>query len=248
MRGLGLVLLAGCGRWGFTNPKDAPTGTGTGDGDAASDGIAIADAARDGASDSAIDAPALGPCTKLAISDDFNDGTRAAIWTLLANNPVNVAETGGSLQIMLASSGGAHYGGYDSASMVDFRNHCMNVTIVQTPTNEANVEMDFELRTAANTSTGFTMHSGVVDPFVNTGTFMSFGAVTYDPSVQKVILIREDNGTMTWETSPDGTTFTVVATEPTPLDVSAVTVVLEAGTYASAASPGTAIYDDFDLP
>lgn len=235
--------LAACGRYGFAS------------GDAASA------TAHDGASDTrATDSPvvdarlldaatdvALGPCTPLSISDNFDDGTPNAEWTVIANNPVNTTETGGELQVTLATAGGAHYGGYDSAAPFDLRDHCMFVTFAAVPTNEAMVEMTLTARTAT-AAVGFVEHTGELEAFYNPGTFMSLGAVTYDPTQHKVLLVREDSGIMTWETSADGVAFTVFTTQPTPTDVSASTIALEAGTYGSAPAPGTATYDNFDLP
>jgi len=238
MRAVVLLVLAGCGRWGF-----APLGADASDGSTADGTDASADASTDVM---LVPADALAPCTKLAISDNFDDGVRDPQWTLLANNPVNVAEAAGQLDVTLASAGGAHYGGYDSAAMFDLRDHCMSIAFAGVPTSEMFVEMDFAARTAAG-SLGFSYHLGLVDPFINTGAFVSQGAVAYAAST-KVVLVREDSGTTTWETSPDGITFTVIASQPTPFDLSAITIALEAGTFGSAPNPGTALYDDFDLP
>jgi hypothetical protein len=233
-----LLALVGCGRYGFSAPRDAAAGS-----DSRS-----ADAAPDVPPDAGLLADALAPCTRLAISDNFDDGVQSTVWTLLANNPVTVAETGGTLQVTLATAGGSHYGGYDSAMLFDARDHCLFVSYVQTPTNESMVEMTFALRTAANLNVGFVYHLGVLDPFVNTGTFTSEGGVTFNPTADKILLLREDAGMFTWEASPDGVTFTVLAQKPTPFDVSSVHVILEAGTYGSAPAPGMAIYDDFNSP
>src|SRR5579864_7593513 len=106
-----LLALAGCGRFGFSHLP--------GDSSASADNASADSAPFDGFADAAPDAPrdsGLAACTRLALSDNFDDGVRAAVWTLLANNPVAVAETGGALQVTLATAGGAHYGGYDSAT------------------------------------------------------------------------------------------------------------------------------------
>lgn len=233
VRAVVLVSLAGCGRLGFGDK--APL-----------DGTS-ADATADATADAHPDAAPLGPCTPLSFSDDFNDGTTAAPWTVLANNPVTVAETGGQLEVTLSTAGGAHYGGYDSTAVWNLTNHCMYVSFTTTPTSEANVEMTFTARQLSGTI-GFVYHLGVLDPFVNAGTFQSFGSVPYDPVLHKVLRLREDNGTTSWETSADGTTFTVLTSQPDPLDLTGIQVILEAGTYASAPSPGIARYDNFDTP
>jgi hypothetical protein len=121
----------------------------------------------------------------------------------------------------------------------------MWVSYLDVPTNEALVEMTFAMRTPI-AATGFVYHLGVLDPFVNTGTFTSLGSVTYDAAVHKVVRVREDSGTMTWQVSTDGITFTTLATRATPIDVSAATIVIEAGTFGSAPNPGMAHFDNFD--
>jgi hypothetical protein len=243
VRGLYLLVLTGCGRFGFGAVAD---------GSGSEMPLTVDTRPIDAPADAAIDvmlppADALPPCTKLAITDDFNDGVRNAQWTFIQNNPVTTAETGGVLSVMLASSGGAHYGGYDSAATFDLTNHCMNISFVGVPTSETNVEMDFTARTAAG-AFGFSFHSGSLDPYINAGTFVSQGAIPFSATTTKVVLVREDSGKVTWETSPDGITYTVIATAPTPFAVTAITIAIESGTFSSEPSPGTALYDDFDLP
>lgn len=198
VRAVVLVSLASCGRVGF--------------GDRAPLDGTLADARpSDVTADVMADAAMLGPCTPLAFSDDFNDGTTSSSWTVLANNPVTTAETGGQLEVTLSTAGGAHYGGYDSMAVWSLNDHCM--TRSSTPVRSS--------RSAA---------------------------VTYDPVQHKVLRLREDNGTTSWETSADGTTFTVLASQPDPLDVTGIQVILESGTFASAPAPGIARYDNFDTP
>jgi hypothetical protein len=228
------LALAACGRLGFGHVPDGAGGDGAG--------------ASDGAADVLPPADALPPCVPLAISDNFDDGVMASFWLLLANNPVNVAETGGQLQIMLATAGGAHFGGYYTSPTYDLRDHCITVTYVTVPANQPMTEMDFSVMNAGSTlGTGFSFHNGVMDPYENLGTYQSLGGVPYDPALHKVMRYREDAGTMTWEVSPDGVTFHVVATHATPFDVSAIYVLLQAGTYGSEPSPGNAAFDNFDL-
>lgn len=243
VRRLVAVMVCACGRIDFSAQPDGRPAV---DGAAASDAPLASDVATvDGP---IADALLLGPCTKLAISDDFNDGTRAGIWSLVQNNPVGVAEASGQLQVALSPVGGSHYGGYDTLATVDLRDHCMFVSFAGVPANEPMVEMTFSVRTTGATSVGFVYHQGVIDAYVNAGTFVSVGGTTYDPAVHKVLRLREDAGRTSWETSPDGAVFAVLASEPTPIDASMVTVALEAGTFGSTTSPGSASYDNFDVP
>jgi hypothetical protein len=224
------VALAACGRIGFGQLPD-----GAGGGDGVADVLPTADS--------------LGPCTPLAISDNFDDGVMASFWILLANNPVTVAETSGQLQITLATAGGSHFGGYYTNPIYDLRDHCITVTYVTAIAAQPMSEMDFSIQDAGSTvATGFSLHNGVMDPYQNVGgTFTSLGGVPYDQAVHRVMRYREDAGTMTWESSPDGVTFHVMASAPTPFDVSAIYVLLQAGTFGSVSNPGTGAFDNFDL-
>jgi hypothetical protein len=69
---------------------------------------------------------------------------------------------------------------------------------------------------------------------------------TYDPSVHVWFRIREAAGTVYWETSVDGSTWTVRRSKSTTLDLSSIEVQLEAGRWAAEAGTYATI-DDFNL-
>jgi hypothetical protein len=122
----------------------------------------------------------------------------------------------------------------------------MWVTYAGLPTLEPMIEMTFSLRLGGVSSLGFVHHDAVVNAYFNPGTFVGYASVPDAPVF--IARLREDAGTMRWEMSLDGTLFSVIATQPTPADVSSVGVGLEAGTYGTAPNPGTATYDSFNTP
>jgi hypothetical protein len=224
-----LIALTGCGRIGFSATHDAsPAGD---------------------ASDSGIDGDdASAACVRIGLSDNFDDNATAATWMTVANNPVTTTETGGALVVQLANNvGGGRYGGYQSLATFDLRDHCMVITFTTVPASLPSTEMDF-LALTPNGTIGFAVSNGVLNASYNPGVFQAFRTAPYDPAAHHVLLLREDSGTMSWLTSPDGIGFTTFTSVATPLDVSMTTVDIVAGTYAPQIAPGTATYDNFNSP
>lgn len=73
------------------------------------------------------------------------------------------------------------------------------------------------------------------------------GSVTYSATTHAWWRVREAAGTLFYETSPNGTTWTQQASRATPFTVTAVTASLAAGYYGTEPSPGTAIWDNVNL-
>lgn len=70
---------------------------------------------------------------------------------------------------------------------------------------------------------------------------------TYDPDVHIWFRLREASGTIYWETSTDGTTWTTRRSKTTTLNLSAVTIAMAAGFWGSEAGTTYARIDDFNL-
>lgn len=70
---------------------------------------------------------------------------------------------------------------------------------------------------------------------------------TYDPAVHVWFRIREASGTLYWETSANGSSWTVQRSKSSSLVVSSVQCILEAGFWGSEAGTTFATIDDFNL-
>lgn len=70
---------------------------------------------------------------------------------------------------------------------------------------------------------------------------------TYDPAVHVWFRIREASGTIYWETSTDGTSWTTQRSKTTTLSLTSVQVILEGGYYGAEAGTTFASIDDFNL-
>lgn len=79
-------------------------------------------------------------------------------------------------------------------------------------------------------------------------TVNSDGSVTFDPVAHAWWRLRESGGSIFWDTSPDGATWTNRRSKADGLSYASVQLQLSAGNWNSEASPGTAIFDNFNLP
>ena len=237
------LFLGGCGRLGFDSSLalDAETLAG----DAA---LAPRDAAStDGSLDGTLACGSVGEVAK------HFDGVPSPWWTPYAESPVTVAETNGELVVTLASSvGGTHYGGYASTCRYDMAGQRVYLRVVGTPRATPGAEQDFGLSAdgvgGAN-NFGFQIQNGELSAFTRLDDRVThLTAAAFDPTGHRYLQLRETGGVTFWETSPDAVTWTVHATLANPLPMTALKVVVAAGTWLPTADPGTARYGSIDYP
>ena len=99
---------------------------------------------------------------------------------------------------------------------------------------------------AADDALGWIIEGGTL--FAVADHLDEFANVRFDPSAHRYLQLREDGGTTFWEASPDAATWTVVASRPDPISVTALEVRLQAGTYTTVADPGIAVFGGVDVP
>jgi hypothetical protein len=71
---------------------------------------------------------------------------------------------------------------------------------------------------------------------------------TYNATQHRVLRFREITGVAYWEVSADGRSWTVFAARPSPIRLDGILVIFAAGTDQPVASPGTAVFDRYNLP
>jgi hypothetical protein len=71
---------------------------------------------------------------------------------------------------------------------------------------------------------------------------------TYDPVAHRHLRFRESGGTLTWETSPDATTWSSFGTVPTPSWAGAVIASFGLSNGSTAGPMTTAVFDALNLP
>ncbi|MBW2527532.1 MAG: hypothetical protein JRI23_25345, partial [Deltaproteobacteria bacterium] len=192
---------------------------------------------------------ATGPCGTLGVyADDFADGVNEAGWYVGSSGGATIGESNGELVITLPNQGSS-WSGWSSWYLTDLRSD----------------RVSLEVPTMANVNTDATVFLHLIldsDNFLilsqQAGTlyftaFLSnawtqFGSTTYDPTAHRFWQIREQGGTVYWETSSDGATYVEGASAPVAslFDVDAVQLEFGASTSGTETNPGEVHFDNLN--
>lgn len=161
-------------------------------------------------------------------------------WDLYANAGGAVAQAGGDLVVTLQATQPLGYSGYDSRWKYDIRGSRVFVEVPQTTSVATHAQTDIQIL-GPNEEFAIIEEAGTlsVEKFVGAAQ-TTLGATSYVAAQHRWWQIRESAGTLYFEASPDGLTYTQLATAPTPSWASIVDVALEAGAYQTETNPGTA--------
>lgn len=185
-------------------------------------GCRLLDAASDGEQEPP---PAdAAPCPTVAlVSDDFEDGAVDPAWFPYVDPGAAVEEADGVLRVAYSGVEEA-WAGYATADSYDLRGGALRAEIAQvggTTILELNAG-DTRVQTYGY---GTTLY-GVV--LVGLDTISEF-ETDFLPETHTHWRMREEAGRIHWETSPDGDTWSEIDARPTPLDATAVTLVVSGG-------------------
>ncbi|HEX2203961.1 MAG TPA: vanadium-dependent haloperoxidase [Longimicrobium sp.] len=183
--------------------------------------------------------------------DNFNDDTTdTAKWDAYGDTATpadRVREVNGRLEIRPAGGSASSWGGYDSIATYDLTGSAFRVEVVRT------------LNAADNAATGLAVYpaSGHIDlraavgwliaSQVIGGSYTEHARAPYDPGAHRWWRLRERDGTTYWETSADCAQWEVLASVPNPTDFTASRARLSAEASGIVASPGVAIFDNFNV-
>ncbi len=185
-------------------------------------------------------------------ADDFTDNVfDTSLWekhywqdVAFQDAAVTVLETGGFLEITPITSAGDHANGVRSLVAYDFTNRNMAIKADQMVTSiGANTCEILWLTPDKNDGLGFYYEHGVLYFQTFIGGVSAFTSVAYNATTHAWMRIRHDpsDDTIKWETSSDGSSWTVQRSIARPLTITSVYLQpLGAFTYASIASPGVA--------
>jgi endoglucanase len=185
-----------------------------------------------------------------ALVDNFDDGARnTTLWNLRNDgNITSVAESGGTLNIT-SGSGGWGYGGYTSVSKYSLRGKRMYVKVPTVTNTVDGAETLFSAYIDGNNEISLLKGGGALIPRLKTGgtTSDTYPGYTSDYHWWS---IREDAGTLYWETSTDGSTWTTARSAAhtfTNAQLDAVEVHMLAGQYMATIGTGKASFDNFNV-
>jgi hypothetical protein len=201
--------------------------------------------------------PTPSPSPTAVFGDDFNDNLRdLAQWNLgvlnvppEAYNPnVSVIEQNQRLEITpLANTSIWSHNGYVSAGTFNLTDAYATVEVPQVPNGSAlaifAVGIDSNNWYRISARSGLIFFQDIVSGVKNSV------SITYNAAQHHYWRIRHNSGSdsITFETSGDGTSWTVQRTVPRQLAIAAMHLELDAGTYEAVSAPGIAIFDNFRL-
>ena len=196
--------------------------------------------------------------TAVLLADDFAGPQRdAARWSLgvvsegalSVDANVSVVQNGNLSIAPRSKLTGLHHNGIVSARTWDMTDGAAVVELVQAPNAASSADASFAVSIDASRWVRFSVESGSLIFQANAAGTITKQSVAYNPAQQRFLRLRHEHKTeeFLWETSPDGQAFTVVRRSPNTLDVSAMRIELEAGTYQSETAPGSVVFDNFGL-
>jgi hypothetical protein len=189
------------------------------------------------------------PAARLeTLTDNFNDNTMDTnLWSLLVGTGTT-AETGSQLVLTPASNNpGSTYDGYSSVNRYDLTSSQATIELAQGVTATSGCEQAFTLE--IDSSNAITMLLGGSNNLIfrlKTAGSNNDTSVTRNDTTMHWWRIRESRGTVYWETSQNGNTWTTRRSAAVSFPVTSVRLKISAGTWQNVASPGVGIYDNLN--
>ena len=149
------------------------------------------------------------------LQDDFADGVAGAQWAPWSDSGASVDESGGVLAVHFSAGNDGIAAGYRSSSLYDLRGGALEATVLQVGGRYTAIKVG-------------SYDGGHAQLLVDVGTATiaaeTYGvpgagrhaASDYDPIQHRHWRIREDAGTLYWETSPDRVSWNELWSEPLP--------------------------------
>src|ERR1051325_10591751 len=191
----------------------------------------------------------------VVLSDYFDDAVRAVIkWKLgcltagpnFTDKDVTVVERNASLEITpRAGVSTRSYNGYITQLARDFTASHARVDVFQTA--EGSADTIFAIGIDNNNWYGFVVENGKLYLQSKINGRKNSATLRYDPTDHRCWRLRHEAtlNQILWETSPDGTNWTILRRATPEISLDNIYVSLAAGTYTPEVEPGLAAFDNF---
>ena len=173
--------------------------------------------------------------------DGFDDGVMSG-WLGWDHPGCTVTERGGVLELSFDGTGDA-YCGADTGQRFDLRDGAVTVEVAAAPAI-GNFETYLALFNNQQQIQMLRDASGLIMRLKINNTFSKSATVANDTVGQRFWRIREQAGTIYWDTSPDGVSWTNRHSAAATIDASALQIELAAGQYST--GPGQPVLVHFD--
>lgn len=153
--------------------------------------------------------------------------------------------TGGQLSVGVNTN----YDGAITNAAYNAANSSATVQLVQAPNiGNGTTEAQFILHVDANNGAWFSVNNGILYCYYKSGgSAVQAASMPYNPKTHKYFRISHNGTQFSWQYSFTGNTWVTLYTWTPTFQVGAVTVYLIAGYWGTETSPGTAIWDNYNI-
>lgn len=184
------------------------------------------------------------------ILEDFSAPTRnASLWNLAVGSG-SALQSDGRLTISPASNQTpATYDGYSSVNTYDLTGSSIRVEYVQglATSNGCEAALTLEAGSSSNVMSIVSIYNGYVLRLRTGGTYDDTYLNPRNDPLYRWWRLREQGGTLYWDTSADGITWTNRRSAASTFALTSLRVKLSAGTWQNIATPGQAIFDNVNI-
>lgn len=187
-------------------------------------------------------------CPMGTLSDDFEDGAASRMWSWASfeGGGCQHDETGG--QLVLSFDGSAIDCGYVSSQRFDLAGDSLFVEVPSISTSIPTLYTYFRAEIDSENGYELVLTNDLLVPRVEVnGNLMGQAFPDYDPAAHRWWRIREDGGTVFWDASADGTSWTELAQAAVTVPVDGLVVVMGAGVATATPMSGEVRFDNLNL-
>jgi hypothetical protein len=180
------------------------------------------------------------------LTDNFNDNvTDTTKWRVFGQG---LAEVNQRIEIRPPGNAANTYTGYVSAANYDLTNSAVHIEVVQTLRRVPGTEVFLSAGATDDNRVYLGLGgSELVCAQVVGSVYTRLASVPYDSLLHRWWRLRDNEGTVYWEVSPDGSRWTVLFSKPRPVSLAAAQLKFGTGLSQGIPAPGLAILDSFNV-
>jgi hypothetical protein len=187
-------------------------------------------------------------CPASTLTDDFGDGMIGRAWSRSYEGACTYTEVGGEL-VLTPAPNTVDYCAYVSSSSYDLTGSSVTIAVPVMLNTLTSADAFIRLETDDDGWLEIGQSDGDLEFRKGVqGMETGLASLLFKPSEHKWWRFREQGGMTYWEYSADGLMWKVGAQEPNSIDLTAVDIVIGAGTYEFVPNPGEVHYDNVNLP
>lgn len=183
------------------------------------------------------------------VADNFNDNeVNTTLWDAFTTDLVITNEINTLLEITPPiGQTGVNYGGIKTDLRYNLEGKTIYVEVPQVTNQATTAECTFALEIDEFNRVLITQSAGLINFIRETLDQQDRTSIAYSATAHRWWRFRESSGTVYFETSPDGVTWTTRKSTGDTVPLSNIQVIIEAGTYESVTNPGKCQFDNFNI-